>query len=210
MEAVLFIGVVLKRSCNMYWVLVQWYGSSLNLGTKIVTRGICLYHLSDLQLSEISQWHCSKQSPKLNPHLEIHSLKFSIISTSKILGYGVTGSAICLSGCVKSTARGLTLIKKNSVALVRYQTMPTKQPPLVGEVVPTFADRGCCVVSAMDPPVVSLGFLDRSRYYFFQVAPRCPREAEWTPLQSHCFSENLEAPGIEPRTYESVARNSDH
>jgi hypothetical protein len=28
--------------------------------------------------------------------------------------------------------------------------MPTEQPPLVGDVVPTFVDRGCCVVSAMD------------------------------------------------------------
>jgi hypothetical protein len=46
------------------------------------------------------------------------------------------------------------------------------QPPLHGEVVITFADRGCCVVSATDPPVVSLGFLDRSRYYFLQVAPQ--------------------------------------
>jgi hypothetical protein len=41
----------------------------------------------------------------------------------------------------------------------------------LGEVVPTFADRGCCVVSAMDPPGRILGFLDRSRY-FFQVAPQ--------------------------------------
>jgi hypothetical protein len=30
--------------------------------------------------------------------------------------------------------------------------MPTERPPLVGEVVPTFADRGCCVVSPTDPP----------------------------------------------------------
>jgi hypothetical protein len=50
--------------------------------------------------------------------------------------------------------------------------MPTERPPLVGEVVPTFADRECCEVSATDHPVVSLGFLDRSRYYFFQVAPQ--------------------------------------
>jgi hypothetical protein len=26
--------------------------------------------------------------------------------------------------------------------------MPTERLPLLGEVVPTFADRGCCVVSA--------------------------------------------------------------
>jgi hypothetical protein len=35
-------------------------------------------------------------------------------------------------------------------------------------------------------------------------------EAEWTPFQTHCLSENPEAPGIEPRTSGSVARNSDH
>jgi hypothetical protein len=40
--------------------------------------------------------------------------------------------------------------KLNSVALVRERTIPTERPPLVGEVVPTFADRGCCVVSATD------------------------------------------------------------
>jgi hypothetical protein len=38
--------------------------------------------------------------------------------------------------------------KLKSVALVRVRTMPTERPPLVGEVVQTFADRGCCVVSA--------------------------------------------------------------
>jgi hypothetical protein len=42
----------------------------------------------------------------------------------------------------------IKLTKLNSVALVRELTMPTERPPLVGEVVPTFADRGCRVVSA--------------------------------------------------------------
>jgi hypothetical protein len=31
--------------------------------------------------------------------------------------------------------------------------MPTERPPLVGEIVPTFVDRGYCVVSTTDPPV---------------------------------------------------------
>jgi hypothetical protein len=43
--------------------------------------------------------------------------------------------------------------------------MPTERPPLLSEVVPTFADRACCVVSATDPPGRILGFLDRSRCY---------------------------------------------
>jgi hypothetical protein len=33
-------------------------------------------------------------------------------------------------------------------------------------------DRGCHVVSMTDPYVHILGFLDRSRYLFFQVAPQ--------------------------------------
>jgi hypothetical protein len=43
-----------------------------------------------------------------------------------------------------------------------------------------------------------LGFLDRSRYFFFQVAPQLYSEAEWTPFQTHYFSENLIAPEVEP------------
>jgi hypothetical protein len=42
--------------------------------------------------------------------------------------------------------------------------MPAEQPPLVGELVPTFADRGCCVVSATDSHGRYLGFLDRPRH----------------------------------------------
>jgi hypothetical protein len=49
----------------------------------------------------------------------------------------------------------------------------------------------------MDPYGCILGFLDRSRYFFFQVAPP-HHEDEWTPFQTHYFSENLVAPGIEP------------
>jgi hypothetical protein len=42
----------------------------------------------------------------------------------------------------------------------------------VGEVVPTFAGRGCYVVSATDSTAVNLEFLARSCYFFFQVAPQ--------------------------------------
>jgi hypothetical protein len=34
--------------------------------------------------------------------------------------------------------------------------------------------------------------------------------AEWTPFQTHCYSENLVAPGIEPGTSGTAARKSDH
>jgi hypothetical protein len=42
---------------------------------------------------------------------------------------------------------------------------------LSAKLVPNFADRGCCVISMMDPYGRILRFLDWSRYYLFQVAP---------------------------------------
>jgi hypothetical protein len=43
---------------------------------------------------------------------------------------------------------------------------------LWAKLVPTSVDRGCRVVSATDPHGRILGVLDRSLYYFFQVAPQ--------------------------------------
>jgi hypothetical protein len=48
---------------------------------------------------------------------------------------------------------------------VRERTVPTERPPLVGEVIAKFADRGCQVVSVTDPYGRIFGFLDRSRYF---------------------------------------------
>jgi hypothetical protein len=56
---------------------------------------------------------------------------------------------------------------------VRERTIPTELPPLVGEVSVNFffSDRGCHVVNVADPYGRNLGFRDRSRYVFLQVAP---------------------------------------
>jgi hypothetical protein len=43
---------------------------------------------------------------------------------------------------------------------------------LFGEASANFSDRGCYVVSVTDPYGSILGFLDRSRYFFFQVVPQ--------------------------------------
>jgi hypothetical protein len=58
------------------------------------------------------------------------------------------------------------------MVLVREGTTPTERPPFVGEVSVKLADRGFHVVSAMDPYGRILGVLDRSSYFFFQVAPQ--------------------------------------
>jgi hypothetical protein len=62
---------------------------------------------------------------------------------------------------------------EHSVASVTKRTIPTERLPLVSEVSANFfADRGCNVVSVTNSYGRILGFLDRSRYYFFQVAPQ--------------------------------------
>jgi hypothetical protein len=77
--------------------------------------------------------------------------------------------------------------------------------------VPTFADRGVSRgQSGGSPTAVNLSSLDRSRYFSFKYLLIYPHEAEWTPFQTHCYSENLATPGIESGTSVSAARNSDH
>jgi hypothetical protein len=57
----------------------------------------------------------------------------------------------------------------NFVALVRERNVPTKRPPLVGEVsAKVFLYRECCVVSTTDPYGRILAFLYRNRYISFK------------------------------------------
>jgi hypothetical protein len=54
------------------------------------------------------------------------------------------------------------------------------------------------VISVTDPYRLILGFLECGRYFLFQIGPQLYSEAEWTPFQTHYFSENLVASGFEP------------
>jgi hypothetical protein len=66
------------------------------------------------------------------------------------------------------------------------------------------------MVSVMDPYDRILGFLDRSHYFSIKQLLSCTHESEWTPFQTHYFSENLVVPGIEPATSGFIARKSGH
>jgi hypothetical protein len=67
------------------------------------------------------------------------------------------------------------------------------------------------MVSAADPPRPLI-----SAFYIGAVTSLSSSSsfiltrAEWTPFQTHWYSEILAAPGIEPRISGSAARNSDH
>jgi hypothetical protein len=81
---------------------------------------------------------------------------------------------------------------------------------LSAKLVPNFADRGCCVVSRTDPYGLILGFLDRSRYYFFQVAPQLYSRGSVDSVPDPLLLRKPGSAGNRTRTSGSVTRNSDH
>jgi hypothetical protein len=76
--------------------------------------------------------------------------------------------------------------------------------------VPTFVDRGVSRGQhGGSSTVVNLSFLDRSRYFLSSSSSFIFTRAEWTPFQTHFYSENLVASGIETGNSGSAARKSD-
>jgi hypothetical protein len=91
----------------------------------------------------------------------------------------------------------LSSLKKYSMAWVREWTIP-RDCCLSMKLVPTFADRGCHVVSMTVPYGHNLSFLDRSHYFFFQVVPQLYSWGWVDPVQTHYFSENPVVPELNP------------
>jgi hypothetical protein len=98
----------------------------------------------------------------------------------------------------------------NSVAWVRERTIPTEWPPLVGEVSVNFL-----------PIEVPSGqrdwslrpyshFLDRSWYFFFQVAPHLYSQGWMDPVPDPLLLRKSGSAENRTRTSGSVARSSDY
>jgi hypothetical protein len=67
------------------------------------------------------------------------------------------------------------------------------------------------VVSAVDPlrSLISV-FYTGAATFLSSSSSFILTRAEWVPFQTHCYSENLAAPGIESGTSGYAARNSDY
>jgi hypothetical protein len=87
------------------------------------------------------------------------------------------------------------------VALAYKRTIQTERPPLVGEVQ---------VVSVTDPYGRNPYFLDRSRYFVFQVAPQLYSRGCVGPVPDLLLLRKSGSAGNRTRIFGSVARNSDH
>jgi hypothetical protein len=67
------------------------------------------------------------------------------------------------------------------------------------------------VVSAADPPRLLISvFWTGAATFLSSSSSIILTRAEWTSFQTHCYSENLVAPGIGPGTSGLAATNSDH
>jgi hypothetical protein len=67
------------------------------------------------------------------------------------------------------------------------------------------------VVSAADPaPSLISVFRTGAAIFLSSSSSFTLTRAEWSPFQTHCYSENLAAPGIDPGTSGSAARKSDY
>jgi hypothetical protein len=66
------------------------------------------------------------------------------------------------------------------------------------------------VVIAVDPYGRNLGSLDRSGYFFFQVAPQLYTRGRVDPVPNTLLLKKCCKAGNRNRTPRSVARNSDH
>jgi hypothetical protein len=99
-------------------------------------------------------------------------------------------------------------ITNNSVALVRART---ERPSLVGEVSVKFLRiEGWRVVSVTNSYGRILGFLNRSRYFFFQVAPQLYSRGWVDPVPDPLLLRKSGSTGNRTRTSGSVARNCNH
>jgi hypothetical protein len=97
-----------------------------------------------------------------------------------------------------------------SMVLVRERTILTEWPPLVSEVSANFCGDGCYVVSSADPYGRNLGFLDRSRYFFFQLALQLYSRGWVDPIPDPLLLIESGSAGNRTRTSGSVARNPDY
>jgi hypothetical protein len=73
------------------------------------------------------------------------------------------------------------------------------------KLVPTFADRGCHVVSVTDAHGRILGLLDRSHYLFFQVAPQLYSRGWKDPVPDPLLLRKCASARNRTRTFGSVA-----
>jgi hypothetical protein len=213
---------VVLYSKEMSFSILFYYASLHCLFEYIMTRQLYEYATLSLSLIRFSYPPCRHYGLKKTPWSESAS---ELQRPSDRCHYGLQkwkiAGFIILMECIARIVQLVLKLKKgdsyshilfiklNSVALVRERTIPTDWRPLVGEVSAIVCGERH-VVSVTDPYGRILGFLDRSRYFFFQVAPQLYSRGWVDPVPDSLLLRKSSSAGNITWTSGSVARNSDH
>jgi hypothetical protein len=135
-------------------------------------------------------------------HNSYERLRYYALWNSKLCrNQYINKESIKNKGCCRSFDNHILYIYiyiyNNSMDLVRERNIPTERPPLDGKVSGNFC--------ATDPHGCILGFLDRSRYFFFQVAAQLYSRGSVDPVPDPLLVRKSGSSGNRTR-----ARNSDH
>jgi hypothetical protein len=105
-------------------------------------------------------------------------------------------------------------VRKRSIKTPLSQSVSELYQPsdrrLSANLVPTSADRGCHLVNVTDPYCRILGFLERSCYFFYIVAPQLYSRGWVDPVPDPLLLRISDSTKNWTRTSWSVARNPNH
>jgi hypothetical protein len=157
----------------------------------------------------------------VNP--KVHSEAGRIRHTEKcnnLIGNGTRNLPICSIVPQQLFCKVMEIIKQNRLDVCETrmlriwkqssENVTEEYIELSAKLVPTLADRRCHVVSATDPHGRILGFLDRSRYCFFQVAPQLYSRGWMVLVPDPLLLRKSGSAGNRTRSSGSVASNSNH
>jgi hypothetical protein len=99
-------------------------------------------------------------------------------------------SCVCVAALRRADPRARNLPAVSSIKITPWLQSASDRL-LSAKLVPAFADRGMPSGQRGGSPTAAISV-------FFQVAPRLYSRGRVAPFQTHYFSENMVAPGIEP------------
>jgi hypothetical protein len=156
------IAHLLLWSC-IYYVSIIWYWTDFLLFVNVPGDLTSVY-------SEMYKHFNFERFKLVRPETYRTLILWSVYIFSSTFQWNMFLSCVHLIHLSMTWTIEATL--KNSIALVREQTIPSERPPPAAKLVPTFANGGCHVVVVTDFFGRILSFLDRSSYFFFQIAPQ--------------------------------------
>jgi hypothetical protein len=115
-----------------------------------------------------------------------------------------------LSEAIQCSPASRKLVTKNPLSEYARKLYRPSNRRLSAKSVSNSANRGCHVVRVTDPYARIFGFLDQSRYVFFQVAPQLYSRGWVDPVPNPLLFRKSGSAGNRNGPSGSVARNSDH